>query len=71
MNTYPAARIRLEGDTPAVREDIKKSMLRRAEQSFEEGRTGLEEGRQRDIYRSIRHFIDFRYRVVPHIGKNL
>lgn len=67
VNTYPSARIRYEGDSPALRREIKVYMLALAGNSIEAGTECLSTKEQRAIYRTLKTMIDLKYKVVDRL----
>ncbi len=67
VNTYPTVKVRQEGDSPALRREIKKELLMLADESIAEGFSCLSTQEQKTIYKVLKTMIDFKYRFVERL----
>ena len=70
VNTYATIRIKTEGDTKNVRNDIKNTILSSARNSFHEGLEILTEQRQKHIFKFIKNLLDIKYRIIARYRDN-
>jgi hypothetical protein len=63
VNTYSTVRVREEGDTYVVRNDIKKEMLAVAGESLRQGFDGLD-AKGKSTYNFLKGMIDFKYKIL-------
>ena len=70
VNTYATIRIKTEGDTKNVKNDIKNTILSSARNSFHEGLEILTEQRQKHIFKFIKNLLDIKYRIIARCKDN-
>ncbi len=62
-NTYGTARVREEGNTSRVRNDIKNVLLSESNTCFKEGLEILDDQKHKNILNSLKNFFDFKYNI--------